>query len=101
MKLYEFLKICDANDYVGIWNVDASNKERRSLKRFETCPPKQSYSKVGNIPYGRIADYLDMDVLHINHNEKGILIRIHNRKRLEESLNNYDIAGKITKAIKR
>uniref|UniRef100_A0AAU8B614 Uncharacterized protein n=1 Tax=Dulem virus 39 TaxID=3145757 RepID=A0AAU8B614_9CAUD len=102
MTLHEFLQVCSQEDYIGLWNVDVSaTKPNKSRKRFEEQPTEQSYFKIGNIPYGRICNYLDMDILAINHTTKGYLVRLHNQDKLRKELDNYYLANKIAKAIKR
>ena len=101
MTLHEFLIKCNKDDYVGIWDV-SSHKDRKnqSRERFEQCPTKQSYFKIGNIPYGRIRYLLDKEVLCINHTEKGFLVRVFEPNKTEQSFNNSDLADKIARAIK-
>jgi hypothetical protein len=102
MTIKEFLGRCSANDYVGFYNVDSDAlKKRKSSKRFEKFPTTQTYMKIGNIPYGRIRNYLDKDIMCIDHTSKGYLVRFHDRERLQKSLDNYDLARKIVEEIRR
>lgn len=101
MTLYDFLTICGTNDYVGIYNMDTPcNKKHKSRKRFEEFPTQQSYFKVDNIPFGRIRNFLDYDITHVNHTEKGYLIRI-TSKRKQKQFEYWEMAREIAKEIKR
>lgn len=102
MTLYEFLKCCDDNDYVGIWDISSDIcRKHKSRKRFQACPTQQQYFKIGNIPYGRIKHFLEKEILMINHCDKGYLVRIHNKGEAKENLDRYDLARKIADEIKR
>ena len=64
MTLHEFLKCCDDNDYVGIWDISSDIcRKHKSRKRFQACPTQQQYFKIGNIPYGRIKHFLEKEIL--------------------------------------
>ena len=102
MKLYEFLKVCGREEYIGIWLIYPSADIKYNSKRpFGKRPTQQQYYKIGNIPYGKIANYLDYDVLGVNHTEKGYLVRIFRREELNQRVYINDIAYKVAEAIKR
>lgn len=90
VKLGELLQKISENVPVGIWNIDDKNAK---------CPTPQTYQKIKNIPWVKIRDIIDLDVLAICVNDvnNGVFIRVHNKKRLENRLNNWDLAEKIKK----
>lgn len=88
MTLGEFLRVCSPGDFVGIYDMDTKfDQPRLKAERFQIIPTKQHYIKIGNLPYGRIARFLEYEVVHINHNEKGFFIRIHSQREKEEFKN--------------
>lgn len=92
MQLIDLLEKLAPNTLIGIWNID---------DKREKCPTPQTYQKVQNIPWGKIRNVFDYEVLSICVNEKGngLFVRVHNKERLEQSLNNYDLARKIKEAV--
>lgn len=97
MTLHEFLLICPRDNYVGLYDMDTrSDQEYKSRERFQILPTKQSYFKIGNIPYGRIRQYLDYKVVGICHTEKGFLVRIMS-ERYRKELDNWLLAREIAK----
>lgn len=105
MTLHEFLKSCNKDDYVGIWDVDypvTTESERRKHKRpFEGRPNQQQYFKIGNIPYGKVMYFLDKEILCINHTEKGFLVKIHTKGKASKSLDMMEQARYIAEEIAR
>lgn len=92
MKLIDLLQSLASDTLIGIWNID---------DKREKCPTPQTYKKVQNIQWGKIRNIVDYDVLVICVNEKnnGLFVRVYDKKRLEQSLNNYDLARKIKEAL--
>ena len=92
MKLMDLLQTLASDTLVGIWNID----DKRAK-----CPTPQSYQKVGNIPWSKIHNIVDFEVMSICVVEKnaGLLIRVYSEERLDRSLNNYDLARKIKDAL--
>ena len=88
MKLIDLLKNVSSDTLIGIWNID--NKR-------EKCPTPQTYQKACNIPWDKIKNIVDYEILHINVNDKnsGLLVRIYDKERLQRSINNSDLAKKI------
>ena len=77
MTLHEFLQHCSVNDYVGLYDMDTTDKTpRKSQYRFQIIPTPQTYFKIKNIPYGRIGRFLGYEVLSIHHTAKGYFVRI-------------------------
>lgn len=100
MTLHEFMKVCGNDDYIGIYNMDTPiGKKNPSRKRFEEMPTQQNYFRIGNIPYERIGRFLDYEVIHINHTEKGFLVRIGSLLHRQE-MDNRRMAREIARAIK-
>lgn len=91
MKLGELLQKISENTPVVIFNLD---------DKTAVYPKTQSYQMAGNLKWSKIRNMIDMDVLNIcvNDANNGLLIRVHDKKRLENSLNNWDLAEKIKKA---
>ena len=90
VKLGELLQKISADVPVGIWNIDDKNAK---------CPTPQTYQKIKNITWVKIRDIIDLDVFAIcvNDANNGLFIRVHDKKRLENSLNNWDLEKKIKK----
>lgn len=88
MKLIELLSVLSLEMPVGIWNID----DKRAK-----CPTPQTYQKVRNIPFEKIRNIAEYDVLNacLAENGGGLLIRVHDKSRLEMSLQNSDLARKI------
>ena len=87
MKLIELLEVLSLETPIGIWNID--NKQ-------EKCPLPQAYTKAKNIPFKKLRNLYDMDVMGVCVNEAGgLLIRIYDKERLARSLAHYDLARKI------
>lgn len=102
MKLHDFLKVCNENDYVGIWDISGNpSKKYKNRLRFEERPTEQSYFKIGNIPYGRIMYLLDKEICGISYTKKGYLIKLHNAGEARKHLDMYRLADEIAKSIKR
>lgn len=101
MTLQDFLKVVPKDNYIGIYDMDTrSDQKYKSRARFQILPTRQSYFKVGNIPYGRIGRYLEYNIVGICHTEKGFLVRImsNNHKR---DLNNWLLVREIAKEFGR
>lgn len=90
MKLHELLEVLPYDQRIGIWDVD--NKRASQ-------PKPQSYTKVGNLPYRKIRNVVNYDVMGICivEQNKGLLVRVYNKERLEKSLDHHDLARKIKK----
>ena len=102
MTLHEVLCRMSEQEYVGIWDISyPTSTNLKHRRRFEGQPTPQTYYKVGNIPYGKVRYFLDKEVIGINHTEKGILIRIHNKGEAGKHLDMSYLANEIAKAIKR
>lgn len=102
MTLKDFMQVCSPEDYIGIWDIDTpSTKKNKSKKRFEEQPSKQNYFKITNIPYGRIMYFLDKDIFHINHTEKGYLVRLYTKGKAKNHMDRYELARMIAAEIKR
>ena len=88
MKLSELLETLSYDQLIGIWNID--NKREKQ-------PQPQNYSKVGNLPYRKIRNVLDYEILAINVVGKngGLLVRVYDRERLRRSLDHHDLAREI------
>ena len=73
---------------IGIWNID---------DKTEKYPTLQTYQKARNIPWSKIRNIVDYEILCINVNDKngGLLVRIYDKERLQRSINNSDLAKKI------
>lgn len=101
MTLKELLSVMCKEDYVGIWDISYPiNSGRKYRRPFEGQPTPQNYYKVKNIPYGKIMYFLDKEVCAVNHTEKGVLIRIHNKGEAKKHLDMYRLAREIAKEIK-
>ena len=101
MKLGEFLRVCNRDDYIGIYDMDTRHDQPyKSADRFQIHPTKQHYMKIGKIPYGRIGRFLDYEIMMINHNEKGYFVRIHSQKNIED-MKNWRLAMRIRDEFKR
>lgn len=101
MKLGEFLRVCNRDDYIGIYDMDTKyDQPYKSADRFQIHPTKQHYMKIGKIPYGRISRFLDYEIMMINHNEKGYFVRIHSQKNIED-MKNWRLAMRIRDEFKR
>lgn len=101
MTLKELLSVMCKEDYVGIWDVSYPiGSERKHKRQFEGQPTPQNYYKVKNIPYGKIMYFLDKEVCAVNHTEKGILIRIHNKGEARKHLDMGYLAREIAREIK-
>lgn len=87
MTLYEALKPLNLDTLVCIHNVDRPKKGRIQ------------YQKLRNVPWGKIRNDLDYDVMQISiHKENGgVFISVHNRERTFRSLNNWDLIDKYFK----
>lgn len=87
MKLIELLEVLSLETPIGIWNID--NKR-------EKCPRPQAYTKAKNIPFKKLRNLYDMDVMGVCVNKAGgLMIRIYDKERLARSLAHYDLARKI------
>lgn len=101
MKLGEFLRVCNRDDYIGIYDMDTRyDQSYKSSERFQVHPTKQHYMKIGKIPYGRISRFLDYEIMTINHCEKGYYVRIHSQRNIED-MKNWRLAMKIRDEFKR
>lgn len=90
MKLIELLKTLNLETPVGIWNIE---------NQHERCPLPQSYTKAKNIPFKRLRNLYDMDVMGVAINDTGgLLIRVYDKERLTQSLAHFDLAKKIKEA---
>ena len=91
MRLTDLLQKLAPDTLIGIWNID---------DKREKCPTPQTYQKVKNIQWGKIRNIVDYEVLSIcvNDRNNGLFVRVHNKERLEQSLNNSDLARKIKEA---
>lgn len=95
MTLGEFLRVCSPKDFVGIYDMGTKYDQLyKTAERFQIHPTKQHYMKIGNIPYGRIARFLEFDIVQINHNEKGFFIRIQSQRE-KEDYKNWRLARRI------
>lgn len=94
MKLFELLKSLSSETLIGVWNIDDKKSK---------CPLHQQYQKVGNIKWEKIRNIFDYDVFGIcvNKENSGLLVRVHRKDRVNQSLYNYDLARKIANEIKR
>lgn len=88
MKLIELLKTIPLDTLIGLWETD----DKRSC-----CPTPQQYQKVGNIPWNKLQNLSDLDVFGVivNGKNSGLLIKLYDKERLKQSLNNWDLANKI------
>lgn len=88
MRLIDLLQALAPDTLIGIWNID---------DKREKCTTPQTYQKVKNIQWGKIRNIVDYEVLAICVNKKnnGLFIRVYDKKRLEMSLCNHDLAQKI------
>ena len=87
MKLIELLEVLSLETPIGIWNIDSKQ---------EKCPLPQAYTKAKNIPFKKLRNLYDIDVMGVCVNEAGgLLIRIYDKERLARSLAHYDLARKI------
>lgn len=101
MTLKELLSVMCKEDYVGIWDISYPISSGRKYKRpFEGQPTPQNYYKIKNIPYGKIMYFLDKEVYAVNHVEKGILIRLHNKGEAKKHLDMTYLAREIAREIK-
>lgn len=89
MTLKDLLIVLSLDDYIGIWDTSRKNG------RYSNRPSQQQYQKIGNIPWEKLRNVIDYDVLGVNHTEKGYLVRLYKKDELERSLNNYDLATKL------
>lgn len=100
MTLHELLNTCNRQTRVGIYNMDTPfDKSYKSRQRYEILPTPQTYSKIANIPYGRIRHFLDYDVVGIAHNETGLYIQIASEYG-KERIKQRQLARDIAKSIK-
>lgn len=88
MRLIDLLQKLAPETLVGLWNID---------DKRDKCPTPQTYQKVKNIPWGKISNIIDYEVLAICVNEKngGLFVRVYDKERLEMSIANSDLAQKI------
>ena len=87
MTLYEALKPLNLDTLVYIHNVDRPKKGRIQ------------YQKLRNVPWGKIRNNLDRDVMQISiHKENGgVFISVHDRESTRRSLDNWDLVDKYFK----
>lgn len=87
MTLYEALKPLNLDTLVYIYNVDRPRKGR------------VQYQKLRNVPWGKIRNDLDRDVMQISiHKENGgVFISVYDKERTQESLNNWGLIDKYFK----
>lgn len=93
MTLKDLLKTLTPDTLVGIYNVDDGSAK---------MPTTQTYQKVKNIPWCKLRHIIDFEVMAVCVVEKnnGLFIRVHDKGRLEKSLNNWDLAEKIRARLK-
>jgi len=85
MKLVDFLKVIGKEDYVGIWNID---------DRKGNGPTQQQYCKSQNLSWDKLRNIIDYNVLGINHTEKGYLVRVYSKDRVDRSLSEWGVVNK-------
>lgn len=87
MTLLELLKTLPSDTRIGIWDIDRKN----------TCPLPQHYQSLTNLPFTKIRNSLDREVMQAIPNDPGILIKIYDKDRLRLRT----MAMEIAEAIKR
>lgn len=97
MTLKELLYVVDGDTEVGIWDI--RRIEPQHPRKYEKHPTRQTYSKVKNLKYGDIKGLLDLDILGVHVCKDGLLIRIHDKEKVERKLNQYDLVNEIKKQI--
>lgn len=93
MQLSELLQCLSFDTRVGIWNIDDPREKQ---------PTPQTYQKAGNVPWSKLRNIIDYEVLGVCPVERvnGLLIKVYSKERLMRSLNNSDLAKKIREAAK-
>lgn len=86
MTLYEFLKPLNLNTLVAISNVDRPPKKNGRVQ----------YQKLRNIPWEKIRNILDYDIMQVTVHEDnvGLYIQVFRRENTIRSLNNWDLVDK-------
>ena len=89
MTLYEYLKPLNLDTLVIISNV---NRPCRTRGRAQ-------YQKLRNIPWEKLRNNLDYDVMQVTvHKENGgLYIQVHSREQTLKSLDNWDLVDKYFK----
>lgn len=82
MKLYELLQVLNFKTMVAIQNVD--NKRQ----------PHPKYQKLENISMIKVRNILNYDIMQITTTDTGLWIKVHDRERLKQDLNAWDIVDK-------
>lgn len=85
MTLLELLKTLPSDTRVGIWDID----------RKETCPLPQHYQSLANLPFTKIRNSLDREVMQAIPNNPGILIKVYDKNRLQRRTMAMEIAEEI------
>ena len=89
MTLYEYLKPLNLDTLVAINNVDRPPRTRGRVQ----------YQKLRNIPWEKIRNNLDYDVMSVAVHEDngGLFIQVCDSERAKKSLNNWDLVDKYFK----
>lgn len=88
MTLCEVLKPLNLDTLVLIYNIDDPRNKRRK--------GRPQYQKLRNIPWEKIRNNLDKEVMciSVNKDNGGLYIQLHDKERLKRSLNNWDLVDK-------
>ena len=89
MTLYEYLKPLNLDTLVAISNVDRPPKNRGRVQ----------YQKLRNIPWEKIRNILDYDVMQVTvHKDNGgLFIQVFNRERTLKSIDEWQLVDKYFK----
>ena len=89
MTLCEYLKPINLDTLVAISNVDRPPKTKGRVQ----------YQKLRNIPWEKIRNNLDYDVMTVTvHKDNGgLFIQVYDREGLQKSLDNWDLVDKYFK----
>ena len=89
MTLYEYLKPINLDTLVAINNVDRPPRTRGRVQ----------YQKLRNIPWEKIRNNLDYDVMSVavHKDNGGLFIQVCDSERTKKSLNNWDLVDKYFK----
>ena len=86
MTLYEVLKPLNLDTLVLIHNIDKKPRKKG----------RPQYQKLRNIPWEKIHNDLNKEVMSmcVHKDNGGLYIQLHDREKLERSLNNWDLVDK-------
>lgn len=85
MTLLELLKTLPSETRVGIWDIDRDN----------TGPLPQHYQALTKLPFAKIRNLLDREVMQTIPNDPGILIKVYDKDRLQRRTMAMEIAEEI------